>query len=100
MSLTVTPTGSALGAKITGINISRSLDDDVVARLRSALMEHILLIFPGQTLTPHQLAQCLLLLETPPAGAPAGWLRGLLRQDTHTRAHLAEPADQTQPAHW
>jgi len=57
MSLTVTPTGSALGAKITGINISRSLDDDVVARLRSALMEHILLIFPGQTLTPHQLAQ-------------------------------------------
>lgn len=57
MSFTLTPTGSALGAKITGINLSGPLDDDTAAGLRAALFEHILLVFPGQALTPKQLAE-------------------------------------------
>ncbi len=57
MSLIVTPTGAALGAKINGLDLSRPLDANTSADLRAALFEHILLVFPGQTLTPEQLAE-------------------------------------------
>ena len=57
MSHTIAPTGSALGAIITELNLSRPLDDDIAASLRTALLEHVLLVFPGQTLTPKQLAK-------------------------------------------
>jgi len=57
MSFTVTPSGAALGAEITGLDISRPLDDSDAAGLRDALLEHLLLVFPGQDLTPGQLAE-------------------------------------------
>jgi len=57
MRFTVTPSGAALGAEITGLDISRPLDDSDAAGLRDALLEHLLLVFPGQDLTPGQLAE-------------------------------------------
>jgi len=50
MSLTITPTTAALGAEVGGIDLGRPLDDETVAALYAAWLEHIVLIFRGQRL--------------------------------------------------
>ena len=42
----------AIGARISGIDIASDLHEITVAELRSLLLEHKLLVFPGQALTP------------------------------------------------
>jgi len=54
-TLTITPLGKALGAEITGIDLSQPVDADMRARLNQALADHVVLIFPGQKLSPAQL---------------------------------------------
>jgi len=49
MSITVTPTGAALGAEIGGIDLRRIIDDDFVA-IHRAWLDHLVLLFRGQTL--------------------------------------------------
>lgn len=44
----VRPTGAALGAEITGVDLSRPLDDDVIAEIRSAWLDHLVVAFPDQ----------------------------------------------------
>ena len=51
----VTPLAGALGAEITGVDVSRSLDADTVAEIRQALLDHLVISFPGQDLTPTSL---------------------------------------------
>jgi taurine dioxygenase len=44
----IVPTGGALGGEVQGIDLRRSLDAPVVARLRAALLAHGVLLFRGQ----------------------------------------------------
>jgi taurine dioxygenase len=48
--LEIRPTGKVLGATVHGLDLSRPLDERSFARVLSALGEHGVLCFPGQTL--------------------------------------------------
>ena len=45
----------ALGAEIGGVDIARPLDDPVIAEIRRAFLEHLVIFFRGQSMTPPQL---------------------------------------------
>lgn len=49
--LTVTPTGAALGAEVTGVDLSKPLDAATVAAIRAAWLEHLVLAFPDQPMS-------------------------------------------------
>lgn len=51
MGANVKPFAGALGAEITGIDLSRPIDPGTVATIRKAFLDHHLLVFPGQNLT-------------------------------------------------
>jgi len=53
MTVTLTPTGAALGVRVTGIDLSQELAPEMVEELRAILHEHIVLVFPGQDFSPH-----------------------------------------------
>ena len=55
MSLTVQPSGASCGATIIGVQLNQSLSDDLVAEIRARWLEHKVIAFPGQQLTPAQL---------------------------------------------
>jgi taurine dioxygenase len=42
----------SLGARVDGVDLSQDLDDQTTARLRAAWLEHLVLVFPRQQLTP------------------------------------------------
>ncbi len=50
----VEPVAGALGAEVGGVDIAHPLDDAVVAEIRRALLDYLVLFFHGQRLTPHQ----------------------------------------------
>ena len=52
MTITVTPTGAALGARVTGVDLSRELPPETVEKLRTIIHEHIVVIFPDQEFSP------------------------------------------------
>lgn len=54
MSFTVHKLGSALGAEVRGLDITRPLDSDTVASLHAAWSDHLVLVFRDQELTPAQ----------------------------------------------
>ncbi len=49
--ITVTPSGGALGAHVTGVDLSAPLDEETITALRSAWLEHLVLAFPGQPMS-------------------------------------------------
>src|SRR2546430_15316250 len=49
------PVSGALGAEVSGVGLAKHLDDDTVAVLRRAWLEHLVLLFRDQPLTPPQL---------------------------------------------
>ena len=51
-TLDVRPLGGALGAEIGGLDLSRPLSDAVIAEVRLAFLEHLVIFFRGQVLTP------------------------------------------------
>jgi taurine dioxygenase len=53
--LGVRPLSGALGAEIVGVDLAAPLDDAAVAALRAALLEHIVIFFRDQALTPEAL---------------------------------------------
>ncbi|WP_323797390.1 TauD/TfdA dioxygenase family protein [Nisaea sp.] len=53
-TLDIRPVAGAMGAEIHGIDASRELDDGTVAALRKALLDHLVIFLPAQTLTPEQ----------------------------------------------
>ena len=55
MTLTVTPSGRACGARIEGIDLTTALSDDQIAELRQLWLEHKVVAFPNQALTPEAL---------------------------------------------
>ena len=50
--LTVTPIAGALGAEIGGIDLARPLAPEAVAAMRQALLDHLVIFFRDQELTP------------------------------------------------
>ncbi len=55
MSLTVQPSGASCGATITGVQLNQSLSDNLVAEIREHWLEHKVVAFPDQQLTPAHL---------------------------------------------
>ncbi|MBI2584873.1 MAG: TauD/TfdA family dioxygenase [Rhodospirillales bacterium] len=53
---TVERIAGALGAEIHGLDLARDLDDDGVAFVHRALLDHLVVFFRDQTLTPAELA--------------------------------------------
>jgi taurine dioxygenase len=51
-SLKVEPIAGALGAEITGVDLSKDLSDDTVAEIRRAWLEHQVVFFRDQDLPP------------------------------------------------
>jgi len=54
-SLDVVPIAGALGAEIHGADLSQALTDDAIARIRGALVDHLVVFFRDQQLAPSQL---------------------------------------------
>lgn len=52
--LKVRRVAGALGAEIHGVDLARGLDDTLAAAIHHALLEHLVLFFRGQDLTPGQ----------------------------------------------
>ena len=50
----VIPTGDALGAEVRGANIAKPLVDDVVAEIRQAFLDHLVVFLHHQDITPQQ----------------------------------------------
>src|SRR3546814_4659270 len=54
-TITVAPIAGAIGAEISGVDLSAALSDDTVAAIRRALLDHLVVFFRGQQLAPRQL---------------------------------------------
>ena len=52
MTVTVTPMSHACGAEISGIDLRKSLADDDILAIRQAWLDHLVIVFRGQDLTP------------------------------------------------
>ncbi|MEO2006598.1 MAG: LamG-like jellyroll fold domain-containing protein, partial [Candidatus Poribacteria bacterium] len=50
----VIPLTSVLGARVEGVQVVGLRDRDVIRSLRSALLEHLVLVLPGHALTPQE----------------------------------------------
>lgn len=53
-TIQATRIAGALGAEITGISLADTLSDEVIAELRQALLDHLVIFFRDQVLTPEQ----------------------------------------------
>lgn len=53
--LRIVPSGQILGARVTGLDLSRALDDEALDTVFRAVGEHGVVSFPDQNLTPVQL---------------------------------------------
>ncbi len=50
----VSPIAGSLGAEIVGVDLATDLADDVMAEIRSALLDHLVIFFRDQNLTPER----------------------------------------------
>jgi taurine dioxygenase len=48
------PVAGSLGAEIHGVDVAAPLDDAVVSEIRQALLDHLVIFFRDQKLTPHE----------------------------------------------
>ena len=48
------PISGALGAEIRGVSLADPLSDECVAEIRQAFLEHLVIFFRDQSLTPKQ----------------------------------------------
>ena len=53
-SISVSPIAGALGAEIAGVNLSLPLSDRAIGEIRAALLDHLVIFFHDQHLTPEQ----------------------------------------------
>jgi taurine dioxygenase len=53
-SLTIRPVAGKIGAEVSGVELSRPIDDAVARALRQALVDHLVLFFRDQAMTPEQ----------------------------------------------
>jgi len=50
----VRPIAGALGAEIHGVDLARPLDDEVASEIRQAFLDHLVIFFRSQMLTPRE----------------------------------------------
>ena len=55
MTITITPSGQACGAQVTGLDLTQPLDSETVAAVRAAWMDHHVLSFPKQAMSDDDL---------------------------------------------
>jgi len=55
-TVTVTPLAGSLGAQIDGVDLSKPLADAIMDLLKAAFLDHGVLVYPRQELTPEQQA--------------------------------------------
>src|ERR1700688_1529875 len=53
-TISVNPISGALGAEISGVDLSQKLDDGVIGEIRQALVDNCVIFFRNQKLTPAQ----------------------------------------------
>ncbi len=53
-SLDITPVAGALGAEVSGVDLSEELDDATFDDIHQAMLDHCVLFFRGQSITPGQ----------------------------------------------
>src|SRR5437868_7439565 len=53
-TITVEPIAGGLGAEISNVDLSRDLSDGIIGDIRAALLEHQVVFFRDQQLTPEQ----------------------------------------------
>jgi len=53
-SLRIRPIAGALGAEIGGVDLARELDGNTIAAIRRAWLDHLVVFFRGQPLTPER----------------------------------------------
>ena len=51
-SIVVRPIAGALGAEVAGVDLAKDLDEGIVAALRRAWLEHLVVFFHDQPLSP------------------------------------------------
>ncbi|MEM1433773.1 MAG: TauD/TfdA family dioxygenase [Pseudomonadota bacterium] len=57
MALTIEPLGAACGARLTGVDLSAPVSPEIQRAVRRAWLEHKVLVFPDQPLSPENLPQ-------------------------------------------
>jgi taurine dioxygenase len=62
---TIRPINSHIGAQVLDVDLSIRLDETTKSRLNQALLDHLVLVFPKQTLTPQQYRDALGSFGTP-----------------------------------
>ena len=50
----VQPVAGSLGAEILGVNAATAPGDEVISEIRQAFLDHLVIFFRGQKLTPHE----------------------------------------------
>ncbi|MCY3634897.1 MAG: TauD/TfdA family dioxygenase [bacterium] len=63
--LTVAPVGGCIGAEIGGVDLREDLADEAVAEIRRAWLDHLVVFFRDQPLTPAQFSAFARLIGTP-----------------------------------
>ena len=53
-TLDIRPVAGAIGAEIGGVDLSHGLSDDTIAEIRQALLDHLVIFFRDQDITPDQ----------------------------------------------
>ncbi len=71
---TVAPIAGALGAEIVGVDLAKPLDAGTVASVRRAFLDHLVIFFRDQELTPRQLVDAARRFGEP---IPYPFVRGL-----------------------
>jgi len=52
--LTVTPLAGSLGARVTGVDLAKPIDEETMAVVRKAFLDYGVIVYPGQEITPEQ----------------------------------------------
>src|SRR5919198_3407052 len=52
--IAVRPLAGTIGAEIDGVALARPVDDETFAEIRRAFLDHLVIFFAGQRLTPEQ----------------------------------------------
>ena len=88
-TLEIIPTGKALGAEIRGVDLSLPIPDDVKRAIRQAWLDHLVVLFRGQTLTPEQYLEAARIFGTPQIGGARKYYE---KADLKSRVYaLAQP---------
>jgi taurine dioxygenase len=61
MTFRLTPLSAHTGAEITGLDLTKPVDDATRASLNRAFIDHHVLVFRGQKMSPHQLLEAVQL---------------------------------------